>query len=149
MAYFCILNPNIWPLALWFCLTQRKVTMQNIGEMAVALLKVGLHKNMAPHLMEIVVEIVLLVPRLCFLCITWDSSVWVKPCSCCKTTAFMVANQTLIPGSESGSCKRWCGRAAKKTSTTSWTNASLCSVISESLRGFNQNKIPRLLCCAD
>lgn len=57
---------SLWPPALWFSLTQRKVTVPNISEMAVALLKMGLHKNLSPHFMEIVVETFLLVPRLCF-----------------------------------------------------------------------------------
>lgn len=148
MASFCNLNPNLWPPALWFSLTQRKVTVPNISEMAVALLKMGLHKNLSPHFMEIVVERFLLVPRLCL------SSVYYLRRLCYGKAlfylqAFTVTNQSLIPGSESGSCKRWCGHAAKKPSTTSWTSASVCSAISESPRGFNQNKIPRLLCCAD
>lgn len=61
MASFCNLNPNFWPPALWFCFTQRKVTVENITEMAVALLKMGVHKNPSRHFMEIVVEIFLLV----------------------------------------------------------------------------------------
>lgn len=69
MASFCNLNPNFWPPALWFCFTQRKVTIQNIGEMAVEWkrLEMGLCKNLSAHFMEIVVEIFLLVPRLMFL----------------------------------------------------------------------------------
>lgn len=66
MASFCNLNPKLWPPALWFCLTERKVTVPNISEMAVALLEMGLHKNLSPHFMEIVVEIFQLLPRPCF-----------------------------------------------------------------------------------